>query len=1197
MRGLAFPSDTAVDRETSYEYGTPISNVDDIPIDPALGGAAIDPALMLPGEGTNVVPVEAPLVITNIFFITAQPPPEDQFPPPEQTLSEEYRIRQYSQGPHGDPFAPELPVPPFFPIEQEQPQPPPPPPKPKRRRKVQREEECSFCRGNETRNKAGEPEPMLTCHECGRSGHPTCMQLEKLGPVVRSYDWKCIECKNCEVCHLKGDDDRILFCDCCDRGWHMDCITPPLQNMPEGEWRCPRCPPLDGSQLDAPFGQPETAQPPTPGTEREVSVASTSRSVMEPQPTSTRGRAKKGTAKSRARKPVALTDSSENDDTEETPVISRGRGRPSKASAKGKSRAVAVVESEDEPDPPPRPVRRKRAREPSPVPSPPPRVRLRIPPARGKGKEREEEERGLFDDILSVEERDTSKTTPSNTDKLYFERSRVLAEERLAPPAASSSRTTDAHDTPSHSRPLRSATIQHTPRLIDFSNSPGPSTPGGGLPKFEPGVLRIRSIRFGPYDIKTWYDAPFPEEYASIPDGRLWICEFCLKYMKSRFKAIRHQMKCKMRHPPGDEIYRDGSVSIFEVDGRRNKIYCQNLCLLSKMFLDHKSLFYDVEPFLFYVITQVDDFGARFVGYFSKEKRCPKDYNLSCIMTLPVRQRQGWGNLLIDFSYLLSKIEQRTGSPEKPLSSLGALGYKNYWTLAIMRYLETAPDNVRLEDISVATSMTLEDITNTLIQLKMIYIREATPPSIRPSPGQSIKYPKGRKNGVARKALQRMQSDKDADGHSKTPFVAPKHYEIHFDRQKVSDYLAKWEAKGYLKLKPEKLQWTPYLVARTTQEAAVNVDQLPAMDTVPDEPSSKEVLPVITAPPPSEPVTPGPPATNGMEVDSPAPVSSAISEPAPAPTPSVDELPMVVEGDSPGPRTRTRSSNRSPTKEKEKDQASSRPSRATRPVSPPSSPPPPPVAPPPRTLRTRSSQLNAPSPVADVPTPTRSTRRSNAGRRPSKKEKEEPVNEDEVLASKLAMEEQTPGRTLRSGRVEIQTENRRPAPISRTSSARKRRRIESSPEPEESPVPDPAAVEVNGAGESPMAVDVEAEAPEPPKVNGNHTNGHLEAETRPLEVQTPPEAAEEVVGKHEADVKSEDQGTPLTSLTSRQSVPSDDTVCIAEAPNKLAEYQGPVHAESDLRSTLEAELDDCHDEDADGEYEEDDECGEVIVGY
>ncbi len=32
------------------------------------------------------------------------------------------------------------------------------------------------------------------------------MQLEKLGDVVRSYPWKCIECKNCEVCQEKGDD-------------------------------------------------------------------------------------------------------------------------------------------------------------------------------------------------------------------------------------------------------------------------------------------------------------------------------------------------------------------------------------------------------------------------------------------------------------------------------------------------------------------------------------------------------------------------------------------------------------------------------------------------------------------------------------------------------------------------------------------------------------------------------------------------------------------------------------------------------------------------------------------------------------------------------------------------------------------------------------------------------------------------------
>jgi len=50
-------------------------------------------------------------------------------------------------------------------------------------------------------------------------------------------------------------------------------------------------------------------------------------------------------------------------------------------------------------------------------------------------------------------------------------------------------------------------------------------------------------------------------------------------------------MKCDLRHPPGTEIYRDGVISVFEVDGKKNKIYCQNLCLLAKLFLDHK---YDI---------------------------------------------------------------------------------------------------------------------------------------------------------------------------------------------------------------------------------------------------------------------------------------------------------------------------------------------------------------------------------------------------------------------------------------------------------------------------------------------------------------------------------------------------------------------------------------------------------------------------
>lgn len=37
------------------------------------------------------------------------------------------------------------------------------------------------------------------------------MDLGSIGDILRSYDWKCIECKTCELCSEKGDDVR-LFC-------------------------------------------------------------------------------------------------------------------------------------------------------------------------------------------------------------------------------------------------------------------------------------------------------------------------------------------------------------------------------------------------------------------------------------------------------------------------------------------------------------------------------------------------------------------------------------------------------------------------------------------------------------------------------------------------------------------------------------------------------------------------------------------------------------------------------------------------------------------------------------------------------------------------------------------------------------------------------------------------------------------------
>lgn len=140
----------------------------------------------------------------------------------------------------------------------------------------------------------------------------------------------------------------------------------------------------------------------------------------------------------------------------------------------------------------------------------------------------------------------------------------------------------------------------------------------------------------------------------------IYICEFCLKYRKSRKCLERHLVKCNLKHPPGNEIYRKDGISFFEIDGRKNKVYAQNLCLLAKLFLDHKTLYYDTDPFLFYVMTAFDSRGFHIVGYFSKEKESTEDYNVACILTMPPYQRKGYGKLLIEFSeYIFDFINPR----------------------------------------------------------------------------------------------------------------------------------------------------------------------------------------------------------------------------------------------------------------------------------------------------------------------------------------------------------------------------------------------------------------------------------------------------------------------------------------------------------------------------------------------------------
>lgn len=291
---------------------------------------------------------------------------------------------------------------------------------------------------------------------------------------------------------------------------------------------------------------------------------------------------------------------------------------------------------------------------------------------------------------------------------------------------------------------------------------------------------KIESICIRNHLLDTWYSSPFPQEYSN--NKILYMCEFCLKYTSSAKSFERHQLKwcCNgSSRPPGVEIYRDtdAKVSFWEVDGRKNIEYCQNLCLLAKLFLNSKTLYYDVEPFVFYVLTEIDEQDSsvyHFVGYFSKEKLNNSDYNVSCILTLPLYQRKGYGHLMIDFSYLLSRKEFKCGTPEKPLSDLGLVSYRNYWRIAIAYALRLIYENFLTE--SKSRHLVSLDILAKLTGIK---------------PSDVV---------VGLEQLQALIRNK-LDGS----------YAIVMNIEKIDEVIENWETRNYIRLKPQLCFWKPLI--------------------------------------------------------------------------------------------------------------------------------------------------------------------------------------------------------------------------------------------------------------------------------------------------------------------------------------------------------------------------------------------------
>ncbi|KAI0761183.1 acyl-CoA N-acyltransferase [Trametes elegans] len=268
-------------------------------------------------------------------------------------------------------------------------------------------------------------------------------------------------------------------------------------------------------------------------------------------------------------------------------------------------------------------------------------------------------------------------------------------------------------------------------------------------------------VVFGRWQIKTWYFSPYPLTEAEADDtgtpsahtphsaakipgvsrssirshgrtsdllagglGRthstgqhstLWVCDRCFKYMAEGLSWELHVKKCTRRSPPGRKVYQRGAHIIWEVDGAKEKLYCQNLSLFGKLFIDIKTLFFDCDNFLFYILTDADSQRDHVLGFFSKEKVSYDDYNLACIVVLPPYQKKGYGMLLIEFSYELSRRAGKIGTPERPLSDLGLRSYLTYWISTLVRFFRRLLSVLPPDTAQVVTTGAISEVADAFV--------------------------------------------------------------------------------------------------------------------------------------------------------------------------------------------------------------------------------------------------------------------------------------------------------------------------------------------------------------------------------------------------------------------------------------------------------------------------------------------------
>lgn len=265
------------------------------------------------------------------------------------------------------------------------------------------------------------------------------------------------------------------------------------------------------------------------------------------------------------------------------------------------------------------------------------------------------------------------------------------------------------------------------------------------------GILKkpnIREVQFGmDKRFPTWYGSAvyFSSDYKTLgfkdpeelnsrlqvrdkdSDGfwldTLCVCEYCFKYTDDELAFKSHIPNCPYKKKaPGRIKYKSPQYTIRRVKGSKHQLFCQCLCLFTKLFLDNKSMYFKVDHYEFYIIYETGS--TKPMAFFSKDLLSYAKNNLACILTFPPYQRRRLGTLLIDFSYKLSIHEGILSGPEQPLSPFGLCSYLKYWSSVICwQLLEgdlSDKGKLTLSDIADVTGMRINDIIIALEHLNCL---------------------------------------------------------------------------------------------------------------------------------------------------------------------------------------------------------------------------------------------------------------------------------------------------------------------------------------------------------------------------------------------------------------------------------------------------------------------------------------------